>query len=258
MHPQDLVLRELHDLDEFADVYALFDRVWRPEPGEAPVIVEQLHALAHTGNYVVGVYLDGRLVGASVAFLAMPVGEVLHSHVTATDVRRGVGFALKRHQRAWAIERGLSRITWTYDPLVRRNTYFNMVKLGARPEGYRVNFYGKIDDAINGGDETDRLLMDWRLTGPEAIAALDAPLVARAPADARAALSVAGDAPVARPTDAPVVTVDIPHDIETLRVTNPAAAKEWRYALRDVLGGLIADGATVTGFDPKAGYVVER
>ncbi|HSA53760.1 MAG TPA: GNAT family N-acetyltransferase, partial [Yinghuangia sp.] len=170
MPPNDLVIRELHELHEFADVYALFDRVWQPEPGEAPVIVEQMHALAHTGNYVVGAYQNGRMVGASVAFLGMPIGEVLHSHVTATDVRRGVGFALKRHQREWALARGLSRITWTYDPLVRRNTYFNIAKLGARPEGYRVNFYGKIDDVINGGDETDRLLMDWRLDGPEAIA----------------------------------------------------------------------------------------
>jgi len=33
-------------------------------------------------------------------------------------------------------------IAWTYDPLIRRNAYFNLVKLGARPVEYLRNFYG--------------------------------------------------------------------------------------------------------------------
>ena len=84
---------------------------------------------------------------------------------------RSVGFALKVHQRAWCLRRGVRVIAWTYDPLIRRNAYFNLVKLGARPVEYLRNFYGAMDDAINGGTETDRLLVHWDLGSDLAAAA---------------------------------------------------------------------------------------
>ena len=62
-------------------------------------------------------------------------------------------------------------IAWTYDPLIRRNAYFNLVKLGARPVEYLRNFYGTMDDAINGGTETDRMLVHWDLRSDLAVAA---------------------------------------------------------------------------------------
>ncbi|MYV97850.1 GNAT family N-acetyltransferase, partial [Streptomyces sp. SID3343] len=52
--------------------------------------------------------------------------------------------------------------------------------------------------------------------------------------------------------------VDVPADIEALRRTDPAAARAWRVAVREVLGGLLADGARVTGFHRKSCYVVTR
>jgi predicted GNAT superfamily acetyltransferase len=54
------------------------------------------------------------------------------------------------------------------------------------------------------------------------------------------------------------VLVAVPADIEGLRQTDPAAAKAWRAALREVLGGLLADGAQVTGFDRTGWYVLEH
>jgi predicted GNAT superfamily acetyltransferase len=54
------------------------------------------------------------------------------------------------------------------------------------------------------------------------------------------------------------VLVAVPPDVETLRATNPAAATEWRHAVREVLGGLLAAGGRVTGFDKSGWYVVER
>ena len=62
-------------------------------------------------------------------------------------------------------------IAWTYDPLIRRNAYFNLAKLGARPVEYLPNFYGAMDDAINGGTETDRMLVRWELRSDLAVAA---------------------------------------------------------------------------------------
>ncbi|MEU7991597.1 GNAT family N-acetyltransferase, partial [Streptosporangium canum] len=97
-------LRELHSIEELEEVFRLFDDIWHPDPGSAPITVELMRALSHAGNYVAGAYEDGRLVGASVGFLAAPAGRVLHSHVTGAAVGRGIGFALKLHQRAWALE----------------------------------------------------------------------------------------------------------------------------------------------------------
>ena len=84
---------------------------------------------------------------------------------------RHVGFALKLHQRAWALLRGVSEIAWTFDPLVSRNAYFNLVKLGAQPAEYLPNFYGTMLDTINGDDDSDRLLVRWRLRSPHVVAA---------------------------------------------------------------------------------------
>ena len=50
---------------------------------------------------------------------------------------------------AWALERGLSEVTWTFDPLVRRNAWFNIEVLGGHITEYVPNFYGTMSDSIN-------------------------------------------------------------------------------------------------------------
>ncbi|MFD8534482.1 GNAT family N-acetyltransferase [Streptosporangium canum] len=252
-------IAELSEIPAFEEVFRLFDDVWHPDPGNPPVTVEMMRALSHAGNYVAGAYRGDRLVGASVAFFGAPVGQVLHSHVTGAAVGRGIGFALKLHQRAWALERGLDRITWTYDPLVRRNAHFNLVKLGARPEEYLPSFYGVMADAINTGDESDRMLAVWRLSEPRVLAAVrGAPHRPQLPPGAVAALTERDGRPVAGRTDARTVLIALPADIETLRRTDPGAARAWRHAVRDVLGGLMEEGARVTGFTGEGHYIVER
>ncbi|MFF1715237.1 GNAT family N-acetyltransferase [Streptomyces sp. NPDC058268] len=249
-----LVVQELHELHELAGANALFETIWGSSPGSSPMGVEQMRALSHAGNYVAGAFEDGRLVGASVAFFAAPAGEALHSHVTGALPGRRAGLALKLHQRRWALDRGLRRITWTYDPLVRRNAHFNLTKLGGRPVEYLTSFYGAMDDVINGGDDTDRALIAWELND----AAESRLLPVEVPDDATTALSVRDGLPAVGRLDAATLLVEVPPDIEGLRRTDPGAAKAWRLAMRDVLGGLLADGARVTGFHDRSSYVVAR
>ncbi|WP_345559913.1 GNAT family N-acetyltransferase [Nonomuraea rosea] len=156
-----VVIRELQEIAEFQQVYRLFDEIWHPDPRNVPVTMELMIGFAHTGSYVAGAFEGGSLVGASVGFLA--ARRTLHSHVTGAVIGRGIGYALKSHQRDWCLDRGLERITWTFDPLVRRNARFNLVRLGAMPEEYLEDFYGVMADAINEGDASDRLLAAWRL-----------------------------------------------------------------------------------------------
>jgi predicted GNAT superfamily acetyltransferase len=163
-------IRELHGSREMHRAARLFARVW-DVPG-LPLTPELLLALAHTGNYVAGALAGDELIAASVGFLGRSDGDdLLHSHITGVlpDARsKDIGFRLKQHQRTWCLDRGIRTVTWTFDPLVRRNAYFNLTKLGARATEYLVNFYGQMDDGINRGEESDRLVAHWRLDSPRA------------------------------------------------------------------------------------------
>ncbi|MFI8912927.1 GNAT family N-acetyltransferase [Streptomyces sp. NPDC053513] len=247
-----LDVRELHTMEDLDTVSRLYTDIWGTASDSPPVSAEVMRALSHAGNYVAGAYEQGHLVGASVGFYGDPVGTTLHSHITGASQGRGIGLALKLHQRRWALDRGLKRITWTYDPLIRRNAHFNLVKLGARPEEYLPSFYGAMDDAINGGDESDRVLTAWDLTAPAG------PYTFDLPADTVRAVRNQDGRPVIAPTDAGTVLIDLPDDVESLRRTDPGAAREWRLAVRHVLGGLLAEGARVAGFHDRRSYVVHR
>jgi predicted GNAT superfamily acetyltransferase len=261
-------VRELHEVAELRLVQRLFEDIWRPVPDSPPpASAELLVALAHAGNYVAGAWAGERLAGACMGFLSAPPRRALHSHIAGVapgTQRRGVGFALKLHQRAWALDRGLPLAVWTFDPLVARNAWFNLTKLGADASEYLADFYGPMTDAINAGDASDRLLVDWRLDDPRVAAACAGspaepdPRALRA-AGAQLALDQAADGlPVAGRADAPVLLVRVPPDVEGLRASDPAAASRWRHAVREVLGGLLAGGATVTGFARPGCYVVRK
>src|SRR5690606_17463366 len=71
-------------------------------------------------------------------------------------------------QRSWAIERGYSAITWTFDPFQLRNGYLNICKLGGTVSAYMPAVYGTDQDA----DPSDRFLVRWELTSPRVCAAI--------------------------------------------------------------------------------------
>jgi predicted GNAT superfamily acetyltransferase len=253
-------VREVHHLADLHEMLALYRDIW----GESPVNLEQLRAMTHAGNYAAAAYRGGTMVGACVGFFAAPPGESMHSHVagvTAGARAANVGFALKLHQRAWAMARGIREITWTFDPLVRRNAHVNLVKLAARPREYLVDFYGDLADAVNAGQGSDRLLAAWDLADAAVVAACDGTPARMEVAGAAPALRVGPDgAPQPVRATAGRVLVGVPEDVEAVRRRDPGLARRWRSAVRDVLGGLMAQGARVVGFvDGSAGgYLVEQ
>jgi predicted GNAT superfamily acetyltransferase len=229
----ELEIRTLDTPDEMASVVTVFQQVWGTS---TPIVnVELLRAMAHSGGYVAGVYDHDRLMGASFGFLARHHGEpALHSHVTGILPglqHSGVGRSVKLHQRDWAAARDIAWITWTYDPIVRRNAWFNIEVLGAHVSEYVVNFYGPMTDSINAHDESDRLVVAW-------------------PTDP------AAPRPTAR-AGATIVHVDTPEDIVVLRRIDEAEAMEWRRRVRKELGERIDAGAIVTGFTREGQYVLQ-
>jgi predicted GNAT superfamily acetyltransferase len=232
MTEQTLEIRLLETADEMAPIVTMFQQVWG---SVIPLVgVELLRAIGHSGGYVAGAFDSGRIVGASVAFLARHQGEeALHSHVTGIlpgVTGSGVGRAMKNHQRAWAAEQGLKWVTWTFDPLVRRNAWFNIEVLRAHVADYLVDFYGPMTDSINARDESDRLMVAWP-TDPTTMIVRTFP----------------GELPIEVPT---------PEDIVALRRTDPAAARDWRLHIREELGERMKRGAIVTGFTRAGSYIV--
>jgi len=68
----------------------------------------------------------------------------------------------------------------------------------------------------------------------------------------------ADGAPEPGTQDGQILLVAVPPDIEALRVSDPAAARRWRVAVRDALGASMPDGRRVVGFDRAGWYVVAR
>ena len=263
-------IRELAELPDLAAACALFDEIWRPGPGrQSELNPHLLRALTKAGNYASGAYdvASGELVGACAGFFGPPAQASLHSHIAGVvpgAAGRAVGFALKVHQRAWCLHRDTPTMHWTFDPLIRRNAYFNLVKLGARPTEYLPDFYGVMNDSINGSTESDRMLVRWDLRSDlvaAACAGRPAPYSAAAELARGAAVALERRAdgwPSAGPFGKPAgtVLVAVPADIEEMRGSDPQCAAGWRTALRDALGPLMERGATVTGFDRDGWYVV--
>lgn len=232
-------IMEIDTAQETLRAAALLQEIWRAS--QPPVPANLLRAVQDSGGYVYAAYDGtGQLVAASLAFLA--ANASLHSHITgvvAGGRRRGLGLALKRHQRAWALRHGLATISWTSDPLVLRNVTFNSHALGAEVVGYRVDHYGPMTDGLNAHDRSDRIVWRWDLTSTRTVEAaagrirlLDGPL----PIGAR--------------------TIALPADIEALRASDPSAGLEWRLAVRASLADALDHGYSMGGVTTDGALVV--
>ena len=250
--------------DEMRDASALLAEVWRTDLSRSPMETGLLVALAFAGSYVSGAFdATGTMVGTCAGFLgAAPggtVGSLLHSHVAAVrpGSPRGTGTALKLHQRGWCAERGVAVVAWTYDPLIARNAWFNLGRLGAHVEGYLVDFYGPMDDGLNAGEESDRLLVHWPVEPVEVVA----PPAAERPHAALVVDAEGGPQPDPRvPVDADAVTLAVPADVEGLRAdaATRGTATRWRAAFRDACTDLHEQGWRVRGFARDGHYVLRR
>jgi predicted GNAT superfamily acetyltransferase len=264
-------IRPAESLADIQAVRQVLDAVFRPAPGESEASCELLMALAYSGQYLVLArsrrVSSYPVLAAGLGFFCAPDMSSLHSHVVAVlRASRGshVGWALKLHQRAWAMARGLETISWTFDPLIRRNAWFNLVKLGARPTAFAVNFYGAIADVVNAGDETDRFVLNWRLRSKRVVAACDGAPSA-APVDGMLADGVPrlletgpGDIPVRVnvPRGAHLSLVQVPSDIESIRTADPGLAMRWRRDLRGVLTDASDQGLNIVGMGRGGWYVL--
>ena len=213
----------------------IFDKTWAMNSG-TEITPNLLQAMVHSGSYLSGAFIDNKIVGAAFAFPATNGGLHLHSHMTAVlpEFRdKGVGYALKIDQWNWAKKKNYSHLSWTFDPLVRRNAKLNIVKLGVDISAYHPNFYGDMPDALNAGDESDRLMVSWRTD-------IDAP-------KARELITNP------EPGD---ILIEIPEDIVAIRTKNQSESMKWRRQVRDQFTAAFEKNGKVIGFSANNEYVV--
>lgn len=236
MQSDDPAIRLARDDDEVDALLALATSVW----GAPPVSVPIARASALAGWYCAGAWDGDEPIGMCAGFVGVHDDHLhLHSHlaaVTPSAQGRGIGRALKRHQREWCLERDIPVVSWTFDPLVRENARFNLHHLGAVGDRYLVDLYGPMDDDINRGQPSDRLLIRWDLGSDRAVAALDEPL------------------PV---PDAGAERIPTPEDITALRRTDPDAALRWRHEVRDAMLDAFARGLRPVALDADHSYILE-
>lgn len=235
---EGIEIRTLHRADEMTQLADIFRQVWG---SSTPLMtIEILMAVSHSGGYVSAAYETGageeRMLGASVGILARHLDRpALHSHITGLlpgARSSGLGRAMKLHQRSWAAKQDIEWITWTYDPLVRRNAWFNLGVLHAEVHEYLPSFYGTMSDSINAGGSSDRLLVAWPTDGAE---------------------------PVAGPPDTTGrVLIPTPEDIVHLRRTDPVAVTEWAARTCEPLRTAIDRGDRVVGFTTAGEYIIEE
>jgi predicted GNAT superfamily acetyltransferase len=146
---------------------------------------------------------------------------------------KGVGYALKIDQWNWAKKQNYSHLSWTFDPLVRRNAKLNIVKLGVDISAYHPNFYGEMPDALNAGDESDRLMVSWSTD-------VDEPKARRLIAHPK-------------PDD---ILIEIPEDIVAIRSQDQSKSMKWRRQVRDQFLAAFERNGKVVGFSTNNEYVV--
>jgi predicted GNAT superfamily acetyltransferase len=228
-------VRELVNLQDQDSGRKIFDLTWAMDAG-TEITPNLLQAMVHSGSYLSGAFIESKIVGAAFAFPATNNGLHLHSHMTAVlDEYRdqGVGYALKIDQWNWAKKQKYPYLSWTFDPLVRRNAKLNIVKLGVDIASYHSNFYGEMLDALNAGDESDRLMVSWRtdIDEPKARELITHP----------------------KPDD---ILIEIPVDIVAIRTKDPSESMKWRRQVREQFLSSFEKNGKVVGFSSNNEYVV--
>lgn len=262
------IIRILESPEDMTSVEELQRAVW---PGSETDVVpaHMLITAMHNGGLVIGAFVEDRIIGFVFGFPGLefiPDGprpkhcsHMMGIHPDHRD--SGIGFALKRAQ--WQIVRhqGLDHITWTYDPLLSRNAYLNIAKLGAVCNTYRRSEYGEMRDGLNAGLPSDRFQVDWWVNTRRVERRLSKrprrPLKLDnfAKADLRPLYSLQSQSGNwARPPEhfspleGKLALAEIPSDFSALKDADFPLARDWRFFSREVFETAFAAGFIVTDF----------
>ena len=234
---------------------------------EQPEIVPStlLHAVGYVGGLVAGAFdSNDTLLGFVFGITGVRDGALAHwSHmlgVHASARNLGIGRRLKEFQRSVLASQGVHRVFWSFDPLMAKNAYFNINRLGASVVEYVPDMYGTTASPLHLGLATDRLIVCLEST-PSRRSNMPMPLsgtpvLTPIPRIGDVALSLDDPSPN-------TVAIEIPTDILDVLATSRKTAETWRLAVRDHFRWAFQRGYSVTAVirdagDDRAFYVLSR
>ena len=157
-----MIIRRLRTREELEEFGRVEERIWG---GQSPPPPELLKAISDNGGLVLGAFDGDRMVGILLGFAGFHHGRIYHySHQAGVlpEYRdKGIGYMLKMEQRKEVLSMGIDLIIWTFNPLMSRNALFNVGKLGAVVRCYMMDYYGSMNDYLNRGIPTDRVIAEW-------------------------------------------------------------------------------------------------
>jgi predicted GNAT superfamily acetyltransferase len=260
-----IVIRDIDLISQIRQVEELQKEVWGFSDRDV-VPTDQLLVAKEVGGLLIGAFVEESLVGFVYAMLSTEQDRLqFHSHMLAVkpDYRNlGLGYKLKLAQRERALARGITRMTWTFDPLQCMNAHFNLAKLGVVSDRYKINFYGESTSSFLHRHGTDRLWVTWLLDSERVCRRLESGTHAHAlPAGLDTLTHLvelgSGDGPKGAQTTHLAgqrqVFIEIPEDIGTLELRDSGLAMAWCDATRQAFTIAISAGYLVEEF-----YIAER
>lgn len=260
-------IRRLKTTAEYLEAERLQRDVWH-FPDRELIPLNELVVFQKHGGHVFGAFDRGRMVGFCYGSPAYRDGKPYHYSRMLGIVRgrqdAGLGLRLKRRQRRYVLRQGLDLIRWTFDPLQSRNAHFNLEKLGCVIREYAVNLYAGSRSLFNRGLDSDRFVVEWWVASERVKRLLRGNPAVRDPGAYTPALVLdvgrrpAGAKPRIR---ARHVSVEIPDDIDEMKLKHLRVAQAWRRETRRVFLALFRRGYVVHGFT-RAGdrgiYLLEK
>ena len=253
---------------ELIAVEQLQRTIW-PDSETDVVPAHMFIAAIHNGGLALGAYLDRQLVGfvfGFPGFESTPDGprpkHCSHMLGILPGYRdSGVGFVLKRAQWQMVHHQGLDHITWTFDPLLSRNAYLNIAKLGAVCNTYRQSEYGDMRDGLNAGLPSDRFQVDWWINtrrvqtrlGKRPRRPLKLDHFSKAELQPLYSLHDSAGNWLHPPEhfsllEERLALAEIPSDFNALKEVDFALARDWRFFSREVFETAFAAGYIITDF----------
>lgn len=260
MPDDELDYRLLQSRDDYAAGLALQEATWGQ--GFADRVPPMLMMVANEmGGLAAGAFdADGRMLGFVFGISGLRRTRLAHWSdmcAVADEARdRGIGQGLKLFQRQTMLSRGIEVAHWSFDPLIARNAWFNLARLGAEPDEYIVDMYPDSDSPVHTALGTDRFIVRWELRpappGP-------ADIIDRHPvADLRLKAREDGSYEC-RPEDLPPrFTFPLPPDVFALAAEAPQAARNLRLESRALFQTALAGGWRIRGFDRERRYLLVR
>ena len=253
-HASAISIRDIKELPELSAVEDLQQQIWGCSDREIlPSLA--LIPIIEIGGVLLGAFDQSDLVGFVLGFPGIEDGRLmLHSDMLAVKPEyrsQGLGYRLKLAQRDKALEKGIDRITWTFDPLQALNAHLNFARLGVISDHYKVNYYGQTSSFLH-RTGTDRLWVTWLLNSERVKKRLDG-VPANLAKDIESAttllaVSDSGNPVLNNESRGGSVVIEIPGNINELMLERNDLAVRWREASRQAFLSALDAGYTVIEF----------